>query len=180
MFFYRPAADIASATAYKDMETIRSSVYFGDLVRNIHRWAAHLMVFSVSLHMARVFYTGAYKPPREFNWVVGVILLFLTLGLSFTGYLLPWDQLSVWAVAGGADRRIAEGRARRAAALAYRKVHGEPERAPRPAPAGATAGAAPGDGGGNGGAAPATAPAAAAVAAPPGGMYVPPPAAAVR
>jgi len=103
MFFYRPAADIASATAYKDMETIRSSVYFGDLVRNIHRWAAHLMVFSVSLHMARVFYTGAYKPPREFNWVVGVILLFLTLGLSFTGYLLPWDQLSVWAVTVGTN-----------------------------------------------------------------------------
>jgi len=56
---------------------------------------------SVSLHMARVFYTGAYKPPREFNWVVGVILLFLTLGLSFTGYLLPWDQLSIWAVTVG-------------------------------------------------------------------------------
>jgi quinol-cytochrome oxidoreductase complex cytochrome b subunit len=53
--------------------------------------------------MARVFYTGAYKPPREFNWVVGVILLFLTLGLSFTGYLLPWDQLSVWAVTVGTN-----------------------------------------------------------------------------
>jgi quinol-cytochrome oxidoreductase complex cytochrome b subunit len=103
MFFYRPAADIGNATAYHDMETIRTSVYFGDLVRNIHRWAAHLMVFSVSLHMARVFYTGAYKPPREFNWVVGVILLFLTLGLSFTGYLLPWDQLSVWAVTVGTN-----------------------------------------------------------------------------
>ncbi len=51
--------------------------------------------------MARVFYTGAYKPPREFNWVVGVILLFLTLGLSFTGYLLPWDQLAIWAVTVG-------------------------------------------------------------------------------
>jgi hypothetical protein len=84
-------------------------------------------------------------------------------------------------IAGGVDRRIAEGRARRAAALAYRKVHGEPEQAPRPAPAGATAGTAAGDGGGgNGGGAPAAAPAAAAVAAPPGGMYVPPPAAAVR
>jgi quinol-cytochrome oxidoreductase complex cytochrome b subunit len=103
MFFYRPVADIGSAQAYADMQSIRTSVLFGDLVRNIHRWGAHLMVFTVTLHMARVFYTGAYKPPREFNWVVGVILLFLTLGLSFTGYLLPWDQLSRWAVA------IAEG-----------------------------------------------------------------------
>jgi quinol-cytochrome oxidoreductase complex cytochrome b subunit len=59
------------------------------------------MVFTVFLHMARVFYHGAYKPPREFNWVVGVVLLLLTLLLSFTGYLLPWDQLAVWAVAVG-------------------------------------------------------------------------------
>jgi quinol-cytochrome oxidoreductase complex cytochrome b subunit len=103
MFFYRPSADLGSATAYADMQAIRSSVFFGDLMRNAHRWGAHLMVFTVTLHMARVFYTGAYKPPREFNWVVGVILLFLTLGLSFTGYLLPWDQLSFWAVT------IAEG-----------------------------------------------------------------------
>jgi quinol-cytochrome oxidoreductase complex cytochrome b subunit len=103
MFFYRPAADIGSAIAYKDMQAIRTTVFFGDLVRNIHRWGAHLMVLTVTLHMARVFYTGAYKPPREFNWVVGVILLFLTLGLSFTGYLLPWDQLSIWAVTVGTN-----------------------------------------------------------------------------
>jgi quinol-cytochrome oxidoreductase complex cytochrome b subunit len=103
MFFYRPSADLASAQAYVDMEAIRSSVVFGDLVRNIHRWGAHLMVFTVFLHMGRVFYTGAYKPPREFNWVVGVILLLLTLLLAFTGYLLPWDQLAIWAVT------IAEG-----------------------------------------------------------------------
>ena len=80
MFFYRPMADIGGAQAYTDMQNIRTSVFFGDLVRNLHRWGAHLMVFSVTLHMARVFYTGAYKPPREFNWVVGVVLLFLTLG----------------------------------------------------------------------------------------------------
>ena len=103
MFFYRPTADIGGAIAYEDMQLIRTSVFFGDLMRNLHRWGAHLMVLTVTLHMARVFYTGAYKPPREFNWVVGVVLLFLTLGLSFTGYLLPWDQLSRWAVA------IAEG-----------------------------------------------------------------------
>ena len=76
---------------------------FGLLVRNMHRWAAHLMVLSVFLHMARVFYHGAYKPPREFNWVIGVILLMLTLLLSFTGYLLPWDQLALWAVTVGTN-----------------------------------------------------------------------------
>ena len=101
MFFYRPAASEASAVAYSDMQNIMTTVYFGNLVRGVHRWSAHLMVFTVALHMARVFYTGAYKPPREFNWVIGVILLFLTLGLSFTGYLLPWDQLSLWAVSVG-------------------------------------------------------------------------------
>ena len=57
---------------------------FGQLVRNVHRWSAHLMVVSVTLHMIRVFYHGAYKPPREFNWVVGVLLFFVTLFLSFT------------------------------------------------------------------------------------------------
>ena len=103
MFFYRPMASLANAQAYTDMQNILTSVFFGDLVRNIHRWGAHLMVFTVALHMARVFYTGAYKPPREFNWIVGVILLFLTLGLSFTGYLLPWDQLSIWAVTVGTN-----------------------------------------------------------------------------
>ena len=103
MFFYRPAAEIASAVAYADMENIRNGVVFGDLVRNLHRWGAHLMTITVFLHMTRVFYTGAYKPPREFNWVVGVVLLLLTLLLAFTGYLLPWDQLAIWAVT------IAEG-----------------------------------------------------------------------
>ena len=61
------------------------------------------MVLTVFLHMARVFYHGAYKPPREFNWVVGVVLLLLTLLLSFTGYLLPWDQLALWAVTVGTN-----------------------------------------------------------------------------
>ena len=65
--------------AYNDMQALSTSVNFGQLMRNMHRWAAHLMVFTVFLHMARVFYHGAYKPPREFNWVVGVILLLLTL-----------------------------------------------------------------------------------------------------
>jgi quinol-cytochrome oxidoreductase complex cytochrome b subunit len=61
------------------------------------------MVLAVILHMARVFYTGAYKPPREFNWLVGVVLLLLTLGASFTGYLLPWDQLAYWAITVGTN-----------------------------------------------------------------------------
>jgi len=103
MFFYRPTAGAGAELAYADMRTITGSVVFGNLVRNMHRWGAHLMVFSVFLHMARVFYHGAYKPPREFNWVVGVILLTLTLLLSFTGYLLPWDQLAIWAVTVGTN-----------------------------------------------------------------------------
>ena len=99
MFFYAPSA----TQAYSDILQIQSQVPFGLLTRNIHRWAAHLMVFFVFLHMMRVFYHGAYKPPREFNWVIGVILLTLTLLLSFTGYLLPWDQLSLWAVTVGTN-----------------------------------------------------------------------------
>ncbi len=99
MFYYTPTAEIA----YADMEALSTNVAFGSLVRNMHRWGAHLMVLSVFLHMSRVFYHGAYKPPREFNWVVGVILLFLTLFLSFSGYLLPWDQLALWAVTVGTN-----------------------------------------------------------------------------
>jgi quinol-cytochrome oxidoreductase complex cytochrome b subunit len=69
----------------------------------MHRWGAHAMVIAVWLHMFRVFMTGSYKPPREFNWNVGVILLVLTLLLSFTGYLLPWDQLAIWAITVGSS-----------------------------------------------------------------------------
>jgi quinol-cytochrome oxidoreductase complex cytochrome b subunit len=87
--------------AYQDIQSIEASVAFGAFVRNMHRWAAHLMVLTVFLHMIRVFYHGAYKPPREFNWVVGVLLLFFTLALSFTGYLLPWDQIAFWAITVG-------------------------------------------------------------------------------
>src|SRR5512134_3156808 len=99
MFFYVPSA----TQAYSDILRIQAEVPFGLLTRNIHRWAAHLMVFFVFLHMMRVFYHGAYKPPREFNWVVGVVLLFLTVGLSFTGYLLPWDQIAYWAITIGTN-----------------------------------------------------------------------------
>ncbi len=99
MFFYVPH----EGTAYTDILRIQREIPFGLLTRNIHRWGAHLMVFFVFLHMMRVFYHGAYKPPREFNWVVGVVLLFLTLMLSFTGYLLPWDQIAYWAITIGSN-----------------------------------------------------------------------------
>src|SRR5919112_3902121 len=97
MFYYVPATD----QAYKNMQDIEASVTFGQLMRNMHRYAAHGMVIAVFLHMCRVFYTGSYKPPREYNWVVGVILLVTTFLLSFTGYLLPWDQLALWAITVG-------------------------------------------------------------------------------
>lgn len=97
MFYYVPSVE----RAFVDIVKIQTQVPFGQLLRNLHRWGAHLMVITTILHMARVFYTGAYKPPREFNWVVGVVLLLLTLGASFTGYLLPWDQLSFWAITVG-------------------------------------------------------------------------------
>ena len=99
MFFYVPAPD----SAYADIQRLQTEVTFGQYIRNVHRWSAHLMVLSVAAHMARVFYRGAYKPPREFNWLIGVVLLVLTLLMSFTGYLLPWDQLAFWAVTVGTE-----------------------------------------------------------------------------
>jgi quinol-cytochrome oxidoreductase complex cytochrome b subunit len=104
MFYYIPSAVTTTAgevPAYQSMIDLQSSVTLGMLMRNMHRYAAHGMVIAVFLHMCRVFYTGSYKPPREFNWVIGVVLLFLTFLLSFTGYLLPWDQLAFWAITVG-------------------------------------------------------------------------------
>jgi quinol-cytochrome oxidoreductase complex cytochrome b subunit len=99
MFFYVPDTNLA----YQNINTLATTVSFGHLVRNMHRWAAHLMIVTVTAHMIRVFYHGAYKPPREFNWVVGVLLFFCTLFLSFTGYLLPWDQIALWAITVGTN-----------------------------------------------------------------------------
>jgi len=99
MFYYIPSVE----SAYSTMKDIQFSIPLGQFTRNMHRWSAHAMVLVVALHMARVFYTGAYKPPREFNWVTGVVLLLLTLGASFTGYLLPWDQLAYWAITVGTN-----------------------------------------------------------------------------
>ncbi len=99
MFYYVPETH----RAYADMKDLEFVVSYGVLLRNLHRWGAHAMVIAVMFHMARVFYTGSYKAPREFNWVVGVLLLVLTLLLSFTGYLLPWDQLAIWAITVGTN-----------------------------------------------------------------------------
>ncbi len=99
MFYYNPSTDLA----YKSMKDLEYVVSFGVVLRNVHRWSAHAMVAFAFLHMCRVFYTGSYKAPREFNWVIGVCLLLVTLFLSFTGYLLPWDQLAFWAITVGSN-----------------------------------------------------------------------------
>src|SRR6516164_2006408 len=99
MLYYHPSIP----QAYADMKDLQFAVSTGVLLRNLHRWSAHAMVFLVFMHMAKVFYRGAYRPPRELNWVVGVCLCLLTLLLSYTGYLLPWDQLSYWGTTVGSN-----------------------------------------------------------------------------
>ncbi len=99
MFYYHPS----KVQAFRDILYLEHDVPYGKLLRNMHRWAAHLMIITVWLHMFRVFLTGSYKKPREFNWMVGVILMLLTMLLSFTGYLLPDDQLGFWAVTVGTN-----------------------------------------------------------------------------
>jgi cytochrome b-561 len=99
MFFYVPSTE----RAYWSIKDIDYVVGFGWVLRNQHRWAAHLMVLVVFLHMLRVFFTGAYRAQRSVNWLTGLALLLLTLLLSFTGYLLPWDQLAFWAVTVGTN-----------------------------------------------------------------------------
>jgi quinol-cytochrome oxidoreductase complex cytochrome b subunit len=89
--------------AYSSIEYIMNDVAFGWLVRGIHHWGATLMVVLVFLHMLRVFFYGAYKYPREVTWITGVLLLLITMGLGFTGYLLPWNQRSYWATAVGSS-----------------------------------------------------------------------------
>lgn len=94
---YTPAAP----QAYLDILEINSNVWFGELIRNIHHWSANLLIVVAVLHLIRIFATGAYRPPRELNWLIGVAMLLLTLGANFTGYLLPWDQLAFWAITVG-------------------------------------------------------------------------------
>jgi quinol-cytochrome oxidoreductase complex cytochrome b subunit len=99
MLYYHPSVP----QAYADVKDLKYVVSSGLFLRNLHRWSAHAMVLLAFAHMFRVFYRGAYRPPREFNWVVGVVLLFITLLLSYTGYLLPWDQLAYWAITVGSN-----------------------------------------------------------------------------
>jgi quinol-cytochrome oxidoreductase complex cytochrome b subunit len=95
--YYVPTPD----HAYDSIQYIMNGVAFGWLIRGIHHWGASLMVVIVFIHMLRTYFFGAYKYPREFTWVTGVLLLFLTLGMGFTGYLLPWDQRAYWATTVG-------------------------------------------------------------------------------
>ncbi len=99
MLYYHPSVP----QAYADMKDLQFVVSSGLFLRNLHRWSAHAMVFLVFAHMFKVFYRGAYRAPREFNWVIGVILLLITLFLSYTGYLLPWDQLAYCAITVGSN-----------------------------------------------------------------------------
>ena len=99
MLYYHPSVP----QAYADMKDLQFVVSAGVFLRNLHRWSAQAMVFLVFAHMFKVFYRGAYRPPREFNWVIGVVLLIITLFLSYTGYLLPWDQLAFWAITVGSN-----------------------------------------------------------------------------
>lgn len=99
MLYYHPAVP----QAYRDMKDLRFVISNGVFLRNLHRLAAQAMVLLVFWHMFHVFYRGGYRPPHEFNWVVGVVLLLVTLFLSYTGYLLPWDQLAFWAITVGSN-----------------------------------------------------------------------------
>jgi quinol-cytochrome oxidoreductase complex cytochrome b subunit len=94
MIYYRPSV----TEAYASIQDIQHVVFAGRFIRNIHRWAAHGLVFFTMLHMARTFYTASYTKNRSITWNLGVGLLLVTLLTSFTGYLLPWDQLGFWAV----------------------------------------------------------------------------------
>ncbi|MCB0072503.1 MAG: cytochrome bc complex cytochrome b subunit [Caldilineaceae bacterium] len=94
MIWYAPSPD----RAYSDMIYLLSNVPYGQFMRDLHRLGAEMMVAIVTLHMVRTYLTGSYKAPRQFTWFTGVVLLVVTLFLSFSGYLLPWDQLAFWAV----------------------------------------------------------------------------------
>jgi quinol-cytochrome oxidoreductase complex cytochrome b subunit len=93
----------SEAEAYRSIQRLHQTVPLGHVLRSMHHWAADLMVVMVALHMARVFVTGSYRNPRELNWVAGAMLLLLTLGFGFTGYLLPWDQKAYWATVVGTN-----------------------------------------------------------------------------
>jgi menaquinol-cytochrome c reductase cytochrome b subunit len=93
----------ATGGAYESIRHLTNEVFLGEFVRGMHRWGSSVMVILIFLHMGRVFFFGAYKYPRELNWVIGVALLILTMTMSFTGYLLPFDQRSYWATIVGVN-----------------------------------------------------------------------------
>ena len=93
----------ATGGAYESMRRINDEVFLGEFVHGMHRWGSSVMVILICLHMARTFFFGAYKYPRELNWVIGVALLVLTFAMAFTGYLLPFDQRSYWATVVGVN-----------------------------------------------------------------------------
>ena len=95
--YYEPG----TTTAYKSIQHITNDIWGGWLVRGMHRWGASVFIILMFLHMGRVFLFGAYKYPRELNWIIGVLLLALGLAEGFTGYLLPWDQTAYWATTVG-------------------------------------------------------------------------------
>ncbi|WP_135533292.1 MULTISPECIES: cytochrome bc complex cytochrome b subunit [Halostella] len=96
-FYFAPATAGETATAYEQVIYIMTDLNFGYMLRSIHRWSAQVMTAAVFLHMLRVYFTGAYKEPRELNWLIGIVLISLTMVFGYTGYLLPWNQLSFWA-----------------------------------------------------------------------------------
>ena len=95
--------DPSVTNAYESMRHLTNEVFLGEFVRGMHKWGSTVMVILVFLHMGRTFFFGAYKYPRELNWVIGVVLLILTFVMSFTGYLLPFDQRSYWATIVGVN-----------------------------------------------------------------------------
>ncbi len=97
--YYIPDATGNPAPAYTSVKFIQDTVYLGWLVRGTHFWSANLLVIMVLVHMARVYWTGSYRAPRELNWMVGVLMLLLILALALTGYLLPWDNKAYFATA---------------------------------------------------------------------------------
>ncbi|XVH30751.1 cytochrome b [Haloferacaceae archaeon DSL9] len=109
-FYYTPATTPTEAgdpTAYAQMIVLMQDTQFGFMLRSIHRWSAQFMTAAVFLHMLRVYFTGAYKEPRELNWIIGIILISLTMVFGYTGYLLPWNQLAFWAGQIGVEMALA-------------------------------------------------------------------------
>src|ERR1041385_302449 len=99
LLYYRPSAD----TAFESVQFIITEVQFGWLIRSIHSWSANLLIAALVIHLFSVFFLSAYRAPREMTWVTGVVLLFITIGFGFSGYLLPWNELAFFATKVGTE-----------------------------------------------------------------------------